>query len=68
MMKTGIEKKSMIYLKEVEAAKVLNMNKQTLANWRYQGRGPAYIKLGKAVRYQYADIEKFITENRICPQ
>lgn len=29
----------------------------TLAQWRYLGTGPAYIKAGKHVRYQRSDVE-----------
>jgi excisionase family DNA binding protein len=32
----------------------------TLANWRYQGRGPAYVRLGKHVRYRARDLTDWI--------
>jgi hypothetical protein len=31
----------------------------TLANWRSKGRGPRFIKLGKAVRYRLPDILEY---------
>ena len=36
-----------------EAAKFLGNKVQTLRNWRHLRRGPAYIKLGRSVRYTY---------------
>lgn len=38
---------------------------RTLAAWRYQGKGPAYLKLGGAVRYRLEDVEAFENENLI---
>jgi hypothetical protein len=36
-----------------------NMASKTLSQWRWNGRGPQYHKLGKLVRYQIADVEAF---------
>lgn len=33
---------------------------QTLANWRVAKRGPAYLKIGRAVRYNISDVEAWI--------
>lgn len=32
---------------------------RTLGQWRYQGTGPAYVKIGGAVRYRAADVEAY---------
>ena len=32
----------------------------TLAQWRYLGTGPAYIKVGKHVRYRRSDLEAWL--------
>ena len=37
----------------------------TLANWRTYGRGPAYVRLGRLVRYQVADLEEWIERRRV---
>lgn len=46
------------------AAGMLGVSKNTLANWRVDGRGPRYIKLGasrtSAIRYKRSDIEAYI--------
>lgn len=46
-------------LREREAAEILTLKVTTLRRWRWSGRGPRYLKLGGAVRYQLADIEAF---------
>lgn len=35
-----------------QAAEILGVKVQTLAEWRLNGRGPPFIKLGRAVRYR----------------
>ena len=32
----------------------------TLANWRYQGRGPTYLRVGRHVRYRAQDVTDWI--------
>ena len=41
-----------------DLAKRWDMNYHTLANWRAQGRGPKYIKVGGGVYYYLSDIQK----------
>lgn len=33
---------------------------RTLQRWRFQGDGPAYVKIGRLVRYRIADLDEFI--------
>ena len=53
---------------EKEAARVLGVAIQTLRNWRHKRKGPAYHKIGKAVRYRMADLEAYLQECRIDPE
>ena len=46
-----------------EAAHYLRIEKRTLENWRVSGRGPLFVRLGGAVRYRRAQLEKFIAQN-----
>ena len=39
----------------------------TLAQWRYLGRGPAYIKVGSHVRYRIEDVLEWEDVNRHEP-
>jgi len=47
-------------LKEAEASEILATPAKTLEDWRVKGKGPKYVKLGRAVRYRLSDIEEFI--------
>jgi predicted DNA-binding transcriptional regulator AlpA len=47
-------------LKERDAAKRLGLSVQTLRKWRAKGEGPRHVKLGKAVRYPVAEIDRFV--------
>lgn len=37
----------------------------TLANWRNQGKGPAYTKFGSRVRYKLESVEAYEAQNMI---
>lgn len=55
-------------LSETEAAARLGLKVPTLRAWRARGRGPAYIRLGRAIRYLPADIDDFLQSNRHQPR
>ncbi|THV43652.1 helix-turn-helix transcriptional regulator [Glycomyces buryatensis] len=45
-----------------ETSEVLKVATQTLANWRSQGKGPSWVKLGaRRCRYRRSELERFIT-------
>jgi hypothetical protein len=39
------------------------MSPRTLEQWRWQGKGPKYLKIGATVVYRLEDIEAFEAEN-----
>ena len=43
-----------------ETALSLRLAEGTVANWRVQGRGPAFVRIGGKVCYRDEDIEAFI--------
>lgn len=45
-----------------QAAEYLRVKPQTLANWRMNGRGPEYVRLGRLIRYRIAQLEAWIAE------
>ena len=47
-----------------EAAAILGIKSTTLEAWRCRGGGPAFLKMGGAVRYRESDLQAFI-ESRI---
>ncbi len=55
-------------LTETEAAARLGLKVATLRAWRNQSRGPAYVRLGRAIRYLVADIDEFLESNRHSPK
>ena len=42
-----------------------NVTPATLSQWRWNGRGPLFIKMNKGVRYRLSDIERF-EEQHTC--
>jgi predicted site-specific integrase-resolvase len=42
------------------AAQILCLSEGTLANWRVQGKGPAFVKIGGKICYRDEDINAFI--------
>lgn len=42
-----------------EASEMLAVSPKTLEAWRRLGRGPRFVKLGRAVRYSLQDLEEF---------
>ena len=54
-------------LTETEAATRLGLKVATLRAWRNQGRGPAYVRLGRAIRYLSTDLDEFLHSNRHNP-
>lgn len=43
-----------------EAAERLGIRESTLANMRWSGRGPTYVKVGGRVRYRIAEIAEYL--------
>ena len=49
---------------EKDAAAILCVKVPTLRRWRWAGKGPRFLKLCGAVRYDPADLDTFIGEAR----
>ncbi len=49
---------------EAEAARILGLSVKTLRRWRWAGKGPRFLKIEGAVRYDLEDIEAFIAAAR----
>ena len=41
------------------------VTRKTLANWRYEGRGPLFVKIGNLVLYRRVDVEAWERSRRI---
>jgi len=53
---------------EKGAAEFTGFAVQTLRNWRFLGKGPPYLKIGRSVRYQLDDLDAFLSDRRIEPE
>lgn len=51
------------YATAAELAQRWHMTPAALAQQRYTGTGPKYLKVGRRVRYRWADILAFEAEN-----
>lgn len=50
-----------VLLTPEETSELLKLSPQTLANWRSQGKGPSWVKLGaRRCRYRRSEIHRFI--------
>ena len=53
------------FVSDKEAAGLLGLNRQTLANWRHLQQGPAYSKLGRSVRYRISDLVSYCEARKV---
>lgn len=49
-------------LRTPEAAAYLNVQPATLEQWRWNGRGPRFCKIGRSCRYRQSDLDAFLDE------
>ena len=47
------------------AAKEVGCAPRTLDNWRSQGRGPRFIRVGRLVRYRLEDLEAYLESRTV---
>jgi predicted DNA-binding transcriptional regulator AlpA len=47
-----------------ELARITGLAPITLQHWRATGHGPAFLKLGRAVRYEREAVAQFYAQNR----
>ncbi len=48
-----------------EVAEITALSVQTLAQWRSQKRGIPYLKIGRAVRYDPAEVQAYLERCRV---
>lgn len=53
--------------REREAAQALAVSPRTLQAWRRRGVGPPFVRLGRAVRYDAAALERWIAARQVTP-
>jgi len=50
------------WLTPEQAATQLSLSARTLANWRAEGKGPTFVRLGRRIRYPRTEIERFVAK------
>jgi excisionase family DNA binding protein len=48
-----------------EVAELTGLSSETLAQWRSQKRGIPYLKIGRSVRYDAADVQMYLEGCRV---
>ena len=61
---SAIEKARSGLMNRKQTAHHMGVSVSWLDKSRLSGLGPAYIKIGGAVRYTFADVEKFLAAHR----
>jgi len=52
-------------LREPDAAVYVGLSRAYLRQARMYGRGPAFVRIGRAVLYRRDDLDRFLTEHRV---
>jgi hypothetical protein len=53
-------------VQEAEAARILGCTVACLRGWRQRKRGPAFIRIGRLVRYRPSELAEFMDRNRVA--
>lgn len=51
------------FLTTHEVADLLRLDRHTLDNWRWAGKGPTWVKAGGRVLYPADDLERWLDES-----
>lgn len=62
---TNVDTRASQSLTEDDAARYIGMSRSYLRQARLRRRGPAFIRIGRAVRYRVADLDAFMTACRV---
>ena len=52
-------------LREPDAASYIGLSRAYLRQARMHGRGPAFVRIGRAVVYRPGDLDQFLTDHRV---
>jgi predicted site-specific integrase-resolvase len=62
-----IETPDVIAVDPRKAGPLIGVAPETLKDWRRQGIGPAYCRIGNRVRYRISDLEAWLAEHAVTP-
>ncbi len=52
-----------VWLDTKQAAEHVRLAPKTLANWRALGIGPAFRRVGRVIRYDAAELDRYVETN-----
>jgi excisionase family DNA binding protein len=64
-IRNGNGENSMSLLSAEQVAELTGLALDTLAQWRSQRRGIPYLKIGRAVRYDFSDVQAYLRGCRV---
>lgn len=50
-----------------ETSETLKVPEATLTDWRYRGKGPEYVRVGRGVRYRRTAIDRWLEARTVRP-
>lgn len=51
-----------VLIDETALSRRLLTKPATLSRWRYAGKGPRFVKVGRLVRYKLSDVEAWLSQ------
>lgn len=54
-----------VTLSERDSANYIGYTESALRAWRRQSRGPAYIRVGRSIRYRLVDLDAWLARHRV---
>lgn len=55
-------------LTEEEAGRYVGYTISAMRLWRRQRRGPAYVRVGRSIRYLVSDLDQWLAAHRVEPR
>lgn len=52
-----------IRYKADKAAEFLGVSVTTLSKWRWLGKGPKFVRIGRSIRYPLESLQAYVAEN-----
>ena len=64
----GEDQSTRYVVDEKQAASYVNLSVKTLQARRAAHKAPAFLKIGRSVRYRMADLDAFLAAHRVDPE
>ena len=64
----NIEDPKLVTVDEHEAAKIIGFTVKTMRKRRWERKPPAFLKVGRLIRYRISDLQDFLDSCRISPR